>query len=69
MCSLATARSSSSSPTLSGGTAEEDIDRIARLTRRRGVVSTWNTIGQSRRAPDRAARFLAKRPPSTRRRV
>ena len=47
-------------PNLSGGTAEEDIDRIARLTRPRGVVSTWNTVGQSRRAPDRAARFLAK---------
>lgn len=45
-------------PNLSGGTAPQDIERVAALTRPRGVVSTWNTIGQSRRAPERAAQFL-----------
>jgi len=45
-------------PNLSGGTAEEDIERIARLTAPRGVISTWNTLAQTKRAPGRAQRFL-----------
>jgi N-acyl-D-aspartate/D-glutamate deacylase len=47
-------------PDLSGGTAEEDIERMARLTGPRGVISTWNTIAQTKRAPGRAQRFLAQ---------
>jgi len=47
-------------PDLSGGTAEEDIERIARLTGPRGVISTWNTIAQTKRAPGRSDRFLAQ---------
>jgi N-acyl-D-aspartate/D-glutamate deacylase len=45
-------------PDLSGGTAEDDIERIARLTAPRGVISTWNTLAQTKRAPGRAHRFL-----------
>jgi N-acyl-D-amino-acid deacylase len=45
-------------PDLSGGTAEEDIERMARLTGPRDVVSTWNTLAQTKRAPERATRFL-----------
>jgi len=47
-------------PNLSGGTAEEDIERIARITKPFGVVSTWNTVADSKRAPERAGRFLAQ---------
>jgi len=47
-------------PNLSGGTAEEDIERMARLTGPRGVISTWNTIAQTKRAPGRSDRFLAQ---------
>jgi N-acyl-D-aspartate/D-glutamate deacylase len=45
-------------PDLSGGTAEADIDRMAALCGPRGVVSTWNTLAQTKRAPGRAERFL-----------
>lgn len=45
-------------PNLSGGTAFEDIDRMARLTKPKGVISTWNTLAQTTRAPDRARQFL-----------
>ena len=45
-------------PNLSGGTAEEDIERMARLTHASGVISTWNTLAQTKRAPERARRFL-----------
>lgn len=45
-------------PNLPGGAPEDDIDRIARLTGPRGVVSTWNTIAQTKRAPGRAQRLL-----------
>lgn len=47
-------------PDLSGGTAEEDIERIAMLTAPRGVISTWNTLAQTKRAPGRSDRFLAQ---------
>jgi N-acyl-D-aspartate/D-glutamate deacylase len=45
-------------PNLAGGTAEEDIERMARLTGPRGVISTWNTLAQTKRVPGRAQRFL-----------
>jgi N-acyl-D-aspartate/D-glutamate deacylase len=45
-------------PNLSGGTAEEDIERVARLIKPRGVTGTWNTLAQTKRAPGRAKRFL-----------
>ena len=47
-------------PDLSGGTAEEDIERMGTLCGPRGVVATWNTLAQTRRAPGRAERFLAQ---------
>lgn len=45
-------------PDLSGGTAEDDIERMGRLCAERGVVCSWNVVAQSKRAPDRARRFL-----------
>lgn len=45
-------------PNLAGEAPEEDIERIARLTAPRGVISTWNTLAQTKRAPGRAQRFL-----------
>ncbi|HEY4332566.1 MAG TPA: amidohydrolase family protein, partial [Ilumatobacteraceae bacterium] len=47
-------------PNLSDGKAEEHIERIATLTGPRGVISTWNTLAQTKRAPDRAGRFLTQ---------
>jgi N-acyl-D-aspartate/D-glutamate deacylase len=47
-------------PNLSGGTAFEDIDRMGGLCGPRGVTCTWNTLGQSKRAPERAGQFLAQ---------
>lgn len=45
-------------PNLSGGTAFDDIDRIAGLCKPHGVTCTWNTLAQSKRAPERSGQFL-----------
>jgi N-acyl-D-amino-acid deacylase len=47
-------------PNLSEGTAEQDIERVAELIAPRGVIGTWNTLAQTKRAPERAGRFLAQ---------
>jgi len=45
-------------PNLPAGTVEADVERIANLAGPRGLVTTWNTIAQTRRAPDRPKRLL-----------
>ena len=45
-------------PNLIGGSPLDDIERMARLTKPRGVISTWNTLAQTKRAPERAGLLL-----------